>query len=166
MFDDDLPFHHSQDDELPEEAVKLGFTKVGHGPSRSQPFTLKSGPQRRESAQNELEAWSLFFNQKMVDVILENALNSEESLKNVLPPSRENLMKYILFILASGIVKYPQESMVFQRDHSGGLTENQFLEEIFTHKQLQAAKKMFFGSRGDLTSVFNANSQDLYHPTQ
>jgi hypothetical protein len=46
------------------------------------------------------------------------------------------------------------------------LTENKFLEEIFSHKQLQAAKQMFFASRGDLTAIFNATSQDLYSPSQ
>jgi hypothetical protein len=102
----------------------------------------------------------------MIDVILKTAKSSTPHLKSKLAPSKDNLMKYILFILASGVVKYPEEGMVFQKDHFGGLTENKFLEEIFSHKQLQAAKQMFFASRGDLTAIFNATSQDLYSPSQ
>jgi len=108
----------------------------------------------------------LFFNKRMTNAILKNARKSDHVLQSQLEATEGNLMLYILFILAMGIVKYPEEGMVFQKDHHAGLTENKFLEEIFSHKQLQAAKKMFYASRGDLTSIFNETSQGLYLPSQ
>jgi hypothetical protein len=127
---------------------------------------LKSGPLNRDLAENELQAWRLFFDNNMVAAILKNANRQSQSLKSQLAPTENNLMLYLMFILAMGIVSYPEEGMIFQKDKHGGLTENEFLKGIFSHKQLQAAKKLFFASRGDLTTAFNAASQKNYALSQ
>lgn len=156
----------SPHDPLPEEVSGVGFQKSGPEPLRPPKFTVASGPLRRDRATDELDSWRLFFNQKMVNVLLQNARNSDESLQQQLPPIERNLILYAMFVLALGLVQYPEEGMIFQKDHFAGLTQNRFLEGIFSHKQFQAAKNMFTASRGDLTSIFNETCQKLYNPSQ
>jgi len=113
-----------------------------------------------------LSAWSLFFNKVMKDAILAEARSQAKKTQNLIDITEANLMKYIMFIIASGIASFPEESMAFRKEKNSGLTENSFLGDIFSHKDLQESKKLFIAPRGPMTTAFNQICQDLYVPEQ
>ena len=102
----------------------------------------------------------------MKDAILAEARTQVKKTQNLIDISETNLMKYVMFIIASGIASFPEESMAFRKEKNSGLTENTFLSDIFTHKNLQESKKLFIAPRGPMTTAFNQICQDLYLPEQ
>ena len=113
-------------EDLPAEATAVGFKKTGFLPFRSRPFTLQSGPLRTAEGRDPLSAWSLFFNKVMKDAILAEARSQAKKTQNLIDITEANLMKYVMFVIASGIASFSRRKHGFSQRENSGLTENSF----------------------------------------
>ena len=128
-------------------------------------FDLKVGlkvPLKRKDA---LEAFNIFFNQIFEEVLIKNA----KLRANIrFPKNRINrvlLYKYIHFLIYSGIVDLPQESLYF--------TKNTGFDSIFkskdlliTLKELQFCKKILRCNRYTLSNIYNDTLLKVWNPTK
>jgi hypothetical protein len=105
--------------------------------------------------------FDLFVNDDFIQQIFGNAAAIKESDDVDMEPTEHNLQKYIVYILATGLVPYAQERLPFRNNKVHGLFKNDFLTSLFSHKELLCAKKLFKGVRDALTEIFNNTAESL-----
>ena len=164
IINEDTPDEYTVD--LPFSAFQAGFSRGGTSPPRQSKFTLKSGPIGEVEDETEAAAFDFFLTDEFVDHILTNATEIREEKELTLQATRDNFMKYVIYLMGSGFAQYAQERLPFRKRKHNGLFRNDFLTSLFTYTQLLEAKKMFRGNRDVMTEIFNEMTPTRWVPKQ
>ncbi len=91
---------------------------------------------------------------------------AEEELD--IKPTLGMFWSYVSAIIGHGIVQYTHErdAYISEKSNISGLLGNDFLRKLHTFKDWQEAKKIWCGSREDLSDLFNRVSAAIWIPSQ
>jgi hypothetical protein len=165
-FDQKPPIFIFSPGRLPTIVKNAGYFSTGTYPADPPEFDLKSGPREGREDKSPLGIWLAFFQAGFLTHIMASAPAKKKALGLSIAVKLGDLMRYITYILAAGLVGYRQERAPFRREITHGLFRNDFFTSLLDYAQLLKYKKIFTGSRQRMTKIFNDTSKKFWIPSQ
>lgn len=108
----------------------------------------------------------MFLEKGFIDHVLAQAKVIKADQNIEISCTKEALMRFITYQMASGVVGLAQETLVFRKNDIHGLLNNTYLRSLISHEELVKSKKVFVGERAKMTASFNQASMKFWKPAQ